>query len=307
MPLFPDAQPAKGKYVCFIVDSSPGRSDPELHQLMSAKGFLLIAGVPNTTHVTQVTDASFNPFKTAFHCNKKKLHAYRRSKKSTVKTVDIPALVFGYKESLNRACWAKIGIAPFTRECLGDRNVAHELMTLANGMINVDADPKIDQHIVYERIWHEGDINAMKETKTKALAYTKNKEAAEAIMEQYNGDFMDLPVLQLRKVFEWRLQEKSAKLNKDDMVGALMEANDDPPVRALEWTEVDEAELKRLIEEDIKIKHTELGKAMAKDLIQLVSMATTITEERMEIAREHLSEIDCEKLQVMSNTWHCES
>eukprot|EP00536_Pseudo-nitzschia_multiseries_P003558 jgi/Psemu1/8094/gm1.8094_g len=395
MPLFPDAQPAKGKYVCFIVDSSPGRSDPELHQLMSAKGFLLIAGVPNTIHVTQVTDVSFNPFKTAFCCNKKKLHAYRRSKKSTVKTVDIPALVFGYKESrtlqlrssfeegfapaVNRVCWAKIGIAPFTRKCLGDRNVAHELMTLANGMINVDADPKIvallelerrnriavqtlvdhgfnggvyaknapcislkstlpktqpntrayqdelqqstaagprymvvrdraynckDQHIVYERIWHEGDINAMKETKTKALAYTKNKEAAEAIMEQYNGDFMDLPVLQLRKVFEWRLQEKSAKLNKDDMVGALMEANDDPPVRALEWTEVDEAELKRLIEEDIKIKHTELGKAMAKDLIQLVSMATTITEERMEIAREHLSEIDCEKLQVMSNTWH---
>eukprot|EP00536_Pseudo-nitzschia_multiseries_P010796 jgi/Psemu1/204155/e_gw1.342.42.1 len=398
MPLFPDAQPAKGKYVCFIVDSGPGWSDPELHRLMSTKGFLLIAGVPNTTHVTQVTDVSFNPFKTAFRCNKKKLHAYRRSKKSTVKTVDIPALVFGYKESrtlqlrsafeegfapaVNRACWAKIGIAPFTRKCLGDRNVAHELMTLSNGMINVDADPKTvallelerrnriavqtlvdhgfngrvytknaprislkstlpktqpntrayqdelqqstaagprytvlrgraynckDQHIVYERIRREGDINAMKETKTKALTYTKNKEAAEAIMEQYNGDFMDLRVLQLRKVFEWRLQEKSAKLNKDDMVGALMEAKDDPPARALEWTEMDEAELKRLIEEDIKIKHTELGKAMAKDLIQLVSMATTITEERMEIAREYLSEIDCEKLQVMSNTWHCES
>eukprot|EP00536_Pseudo-nitzschia_multiseries_P010580 jgi/Psemu1/26402/gm1.26402_g len=357
MPLFPDAQPAKGKYVYFIVDSSPGWSDPELHRLMSTKGFLLIAGVPNTTHVTQVTDVSFNPFKTAFHCNKKKLHTYQRSKKQIVKTGDIPALVFGYKESLNRACWAKIGIALFTRKCLGDRNVAHELMTLANGMINVDTDPKTvallelqrrnriavqtlvdhgfnggvyaknaprprykvlqgraynckDQHIVYERIWREGDINAMKETKTKALAYTKNEEAAEPIMEQCNGNFMDLPVLQLRKVFvEWKLQEKSAKLNKDDMVvGALMEAKDDPPVSALEWTEVDEAELKRLIEEDIKIKHTELGKAMAKDLIQLVSMVTIITtEERMEIAHEYLSEIDCEKLQVMSNTWHCES
>eukprot|EP00536_Pseudo-nitzschia_multiseries_P016225 jgi/Psemu1/45378/gm1.45378_g len=302
--LFSDAQPAKGKYVCFIVDSGPGRSDPELHRLMSTEGFLLIAGVPNTTHVTQVTDVSFDPFKTAFRYNKKKLHAYWQSKKQTVKTVDIPALVFGYKESrtlqlrsafeeafapaVNRACWAKKGIALFTRKCLGDRNVAYELMTLANGMINVDADPKTvallelerrnriavqtlvdhrfnggvyaknaprislkstlpktqpntrayqdelqqstaagprytvlrgraynckDQHIVYERIWREGDINAMKETKTKALAYTKNKEAAEAIMEQCYGDFMDLPVLQLRKVFEWKLQEKSAKLN----------------------------------------------------------------------------------------------
>eukprot|EP00536_Pseudo-nitzschia_multiseries_P002151 jgi/Psemu1/4980/gm1.4980_g len=245
----------------------------------------------------------------------KKLHAYQRSNKQTVKTSDIPALVFGYKESaslqlqsafekgfalaVNRACWAKIGIAPFTRKCLGgDRNVAHELMTLANGMIDVDADPKTDQHIVYERIWRKGDINTMKETKTCTLAYTKNKEAAEPIMEQCDGNFMDFPVLQLRKVFEWKLQEKNTKLKKDGMVGALMEAKDDPPVGALEWTEVDEAELKRLIEEDIQIKHTELGKALAKDLIQLVSMATTISEQRMEISREYLSPTDCEKLQI---------
>eukprot|EP00536_Pseudo-nitzschia_multiseries_P009677 jgi/Psemu1/23978/gm1.23978_g len=274
MPLFPDAQPAKGKYVCFIVDSGPGWSDPELHQLMSAKGFLLIVGVPNTTHVTQVTDVSFNPFKTAFRCNKKKLHAYRRSKKQTVKTVDIPALSLSRQAAAKHCCRAKIH---------GTTRPSIQLQGSA---------------IVYERIRREGNINAMKERKTKALAYTKNKEAAEAIMEQCNGDFKDLPVLQLRKVFEWKLQEKSAKLNKDDMVGALMEAMDDPPAVA---------DLKRLIEEDIKIKHTELGKAMAKDIIQLVSMATTITKERMEISCEYLSEIDCEKLQVMSNTWHCES
>eukprot|EP00536_Pseudo-nitzschia_multiseries_P015376 jgi/Psemu1/42309/gm1.42309_g len=325
MPLFPDAQPAKGKYACFIVDSGPGRSDPELHWLMSTKGFLSIAGVPNTTHVTQVTDVSFNPFKTAFIL----------TRRNSTHTGDL-------KADLNRVCWAKIGIALFTRKCLGDRNVAHELMMLANGMIDVQtlvdhrfngvvytkkaprislnstlpktqpntrayqdelqqstaAEPRYtDQHIVYERIRREGNINAMKETKTKALAYTKNKEAAEPIMEQCNGDFMDLPILQLRKVFEWKLQEKSTKLNKDDMV-----------VGALEWTEVDEAEFKRLIEEDIQIKHTELGKAMAKDLIQLVSMATTtIIEERMEIAHKYLSATDCEKLQVMSNTWHCQS
>eukprot|EP00536_Pseudo-nitzschia_multiseries_P015449 jgi/Psemu1/42579/gm1.42579_g len=225
------------------------------------KWFLFIAGVPNTTHVTQIMDVSFNPFKTAFRSNKKKLHAYRRSNKQTVKTSDIPALVFGYKETVNRACWAKIGIAPFTRKCLGDRNVAHELMTLADGTIDVDVDPKTvaslelerrnqiavqtlvdhgfnggDQHIVYERVRLEGKINAMKETRT--ASYTKNKETAEPIMEQCNGNFMDLAVFQLRKVFEWKLQEKSTKLNKDDMLGALMETKDNPQLvywNGLQW------------------------------------------------------------------------
>eukprot|EP00536_Pseudo-nitzschia_multiseries_P011042 jgi/Psemu1/27677/gm1.27677_g len=284
MPLFPDAQLAKVKCICFIVDSRLSWSDPALHQLMSVKGFLLIAGVPNATHATQVTETSFNPFKPAFCSNKKKLHANRRSNKQTIKISDIPAQFFGYKETaslqlqsafeegfapaVNRACWEKIGIAPFTRKCLGDRNVAHEMMTLADGTIDVDADPKSvallelewrNQVAVQMLVDHgfnggytcqnttkyksssrciaakhccrakiDGNINAMKETKTCALTYTKNKEAAEPIMEQCNGGFMDLKVLQLRKVFGRKLQEKSSKLNKDDMVGALMEANDDP-------------------------------------------------------------------------------
>eukprot|EP00536_Pseudo-nitzschia_multiseries_P003905 jgi/Psemu1/8813/gm1.8813_g len=108
------------------VDSGPSWSDPALHQLMSVKGFLLVAGVPNTTHVIQVTDVSYNPFKMAFQSNKKKLHACRRSKKQAIKTSDIPAQVFGYKET-------------------------HEMMALAVGMIDVDADPKIVALLELER------------------------------------------------------------------------------------------------------------------------------------------------------------
>eukprot|EP00536_Pseudo-nitzschia_multiseries_P015882 jgi/Psemu1/44142/gm1.44142_g len=83
------------------------------------------------------------------------------------------------------------------------------------------------------------------------------KEAAQPLIDNCDGNlFIDLPVSEMRKVFEWKLQEKITRLNKD-----VMEAeNKDPP----------EAELIRLIEEDIQIKHTELWKAMSKDLIQLV-------------------------------------
>eukprot|EP00536_Pseudo-nitzschia_multiseries_P006211 jgi/Psemu1/14727/gm1.14727_g len=101
---------------------------------------------------------------------------------------------------------------------------------------------------------------------SKAAAYyDKKKEAAQPLIDKCDGNFMDLPVSGLRKVFEWKLQEKSTRLNKDDMVGALMESEEDPPVGEVKWNAVDEAQMKRLIEEDIKIKDTtELGKAMAK-------------------------------------------
>eukprot|EP00536_Pseudo-nitzschia_multiseries_P000904 jgi/Psemu1/2092/gm1.2092_g len=254
MPLFPDAQPAKGKY------------------LLSRKGILLIAGVPNTTHVTQVMGMSFNPFKTAFCSNNKKLHAYRPANNQTVKTCEIPALIFGHKES------ATLQLRSAFEE---ERNVAHEMMTLADGTIDVDADPTtivflelerrnriavkvlIDsrfngkvyskvaprimlkntlaktqpntrahqdalqksssagprynyQHIVNERIRHEGNIKVMKETKTKALAYSQKKESAQPLINNCDGNFIDLPVSKLRKVFEWKLQEKSTTSHKQD-------------------------------------------------------------------------------------------
>eukprot|EP00536_Pseudo-nitzschia_multiseries_P005947 jgi/Psemu1/14081/gm1.14081_g len=282
------AQPAKGKYyVCFIVDSGPGRSDPGLHWLMSKKKFVLIAVIPNTTHVTQVT--------------------------VTVKTCDIPAQIFGYKESATLQLQSAfeegfLGPAEIVR-CLGDRNVAHEMMTLADRTIDVDADPTTiallelecrnqivvkmltdsgfngrvysklaphimlkntlaktqqpntrahydtlqksssagprydvlqgvlaynckDQHIVNERIVCPESNKVMKEeTKTKALAYTQKREAAQPLIDNCDGGFIDLPVSELKKAFEWKLQEMSTRLNKDDIVvGALMEAEKDPPV-----------------------------------------------------------------------------
>eukprot|EP00536_Pseudo-nitzschia_multiseries_P000250 jgi/Psemu1/546/gm1.546_g len=395
--LYPDAQPANGKWVLLIVDSGPGRLNPKLLQLLSRKGFILLPGVPNTTHITQVTDQNFGPFKTAFRDNRKKLHASRCAERRTVKMFDIPSLVFGYRENwslslrsafeeafcpaASKACWRKIGISPFTRNCLGNRNVVHQLMMLSDGSIDLDADPATvqlldlefrnvnaiatlkehgfagevffkqaprnygknsiatlpntrarqdqiqeakntpgpkyavlnggaynctDQIIVHERIRREGIIKAMEGTKFKAAAYDKKREAAQPLIDKCDGDFMDLPVSELRKVFEWKLQEKSTRLNKDDMVGALMEAEKYPPVGEVKWIAEDEAEMKRLIEEDIKIKDTELGKAMAKDIKEMLSMTKSITPQRMEIAEAHLTQEELEHLRAVRMQWPCQ-
>eukprot|EP00536_Pseudo-nitzschia_multiseries_P002952 jgi/Psemu1/6722/gm1.6722_g len=157
----------------------------------------------------------------------------------------------------------------------------------------------MDQIIVHERIRREGIIKAMEGTKYKAAAYDKKREAAQPLIDKCDGDFMDLPVSELRKVFEWKLQEKSTHLNKDDMVGALMEAEKYPPVGEVKKIAEDEAEMKRLIEEDIKIKDTELGKAMAKDIKEMHSMTKSITPQRMEIAEAHLTQEELEHLRAV--------
>ena len=52
MPLCPDAQDTPGNKVLIIVDSGPGRLDLDMLATLRARGFYLIADVPNTTHVT---------------------------------------------------------------------------------------------------------------------------------------------------------------------------------------------------------------------------------------------------------------
>ena len=64
MTLYPDAQDTPGKRVLIIVDIGPGRLDLDMLATPRARGFYLMAGVPNTTHVTQATDRKYGPFKT---------------------------------------------------------------------------------------------------------------------------------------------------------------------------------------------------------------------------------------------------
>lgn len=170
VPLYPNASDVYGKRVLLIVDSGPGRKDAELLAYLRARGFLLHPGVPNTTHVTQPTDQNYGYFKILYQKNLQKLVVYRQSKKETVGQNDFPLLVFGNQENRyedvplekafekafaverSKGYWEKIKISPFTRRCLQDSNVAHDLILRNNGSIDLDADPIAVKLVLYEKM-----------------------------------------------------------------------------------------------------------------------------------------------------------
>jgi len=69
VPLYSDASDTKGNRVSIIVDSDPGRISTEMLAEMRLRGFYLILGVQNTTHVTHATDRNYGPVKTKYHDN----------------------------------------------------------------------------------------------------------------------------------------------------------------------------------------------------------------------------------------------
>ena len=95
---------------------------------------------------------------------------YHQSKKETVGQNDLPLLVFGNQENRyediplekafekafaverSKGYWEKIGISPFTRRCLQDSNVAHDLILRNNGSIDLDADPMSVKLVLFEKM-----------------------------------------------------------------------------------------------------------------------------------------------------------
>ena len=188
MSLYPDAKDEKGKRVAIIVDSGPGRVNVKLLAAMRIKGFYLIPGVPNTTHVTQATDRNYGWFKSIYRNNLTKLTAHRVANKEknseakqrneaplnlkeTIQATDIPLLIFGgtvdeegidiclenaFEKSFgfqrNVNIWAEIGVNPFNRKCLEDAKVKHEVVELPDGTIDVDADPLSSKLLSIEKL-----------------------------------------------------------------------------------------------------------------------------------------------------------
>lgn len=117
--------------------------------------------------------------------NLNRLVHYWQSRNLQVQLADIPLLVFGKRFGWNedvileqafddaffveksKAAWDKIGISPFTQKCLQDSNIAHELIVLPDGTIDVDADPATIALITEEKkntkavnILNEGGFNS---------------------------------------------------------------------------------------------------------------------------------------------------
>ena len=104
---------------------------------LRAKGFYLLPGVPNTTHITHVTNQNYGYFKTHYQENITKLTVYCQGfiPAKSLGMLDLPLLIFdglvdgqdiglvhslalAFSFSKNKECWNKIGINPFNHNCL---------------------------------------------------------------------------------------------------------------------------------------------------------------------------------------------
>ena len=84
-----------GKRVAIIVDSGPGRVNADMLARLRIRGFYLIPGVPNTTHVTQATDKNYGVIKYVYRENLIKLTDHRSKVKKSTQPTDIPLLILG--------------------------------------------------------------------------------------------------------------------------------------------------------------------------------------------------------------------
>ena len=168
VPLYPDAEDVAGKRVLLIVDSGPGRIQVEMLARLKLKGIYLKPGVPNTTHITQPTDQNYGLFKSIYRSNLKLLTKHTTS----IKHTSIPLMVFGgdfkdedgavlchlqsafdeaFSFDRNQEVWRKLGFNPFTRACLLDAKVKHEVVVLADGTIDLEGDPLSHLLMKYEQ------------------------------------------------------------------------------------------------------------------------------------------------------------
>ena len=168
--LYPETSDIPGKRVPLILDSGPGQKDLKILASLRAWGFYVIAGMPNSTYATQPTDQNYDHFKSMYHKYLESLVKLCSSHKDKVRQLDIPLLGFGkttktiyeavvlehtfelaFGIERSKHVWRKIGISPFMRNCLLDNNVAHELIVLPDGSINMEADPLILALVDYEK------------------------------------------------------------------------------------------------------------------------------------------------------------
>ncbi len=145
MPFYLKVVPEKGRWVILKLkcDSGPGQMNIELLAELRASGFILFPGAPSMTAGLQETDQSYGPFK---HQYAKNLDAIVEVRVNQNKPTSLPPwmvclVVYGGKDSETglvvenlafqaafsyaacHAVWDKVGAAPLTRACLGDKLV----------------------------------------------------------------------------------------------------------------------------------------------------------------------------------------
>jgi hypothetical protein len=167
-----------------------------------------VPGVPNTTHVTQETDQNYGPFKTVYFHNLDILVKSRYARNMPLSVADIPLLIFGGKDGdveledafakafsveRNLAVWAKCGAVPLTRACLLDAKVAHQVVTDANGVVDVDADPMTTLFMALEEANHRAcdHLSAQGCDGDKLRSFAPRVSVKLAVTEPYSRERQD--------------------------------------------------------------------------------------------------------------------
>ena len=148
--------------VILKLDSGPGRIVASLDSISKREaylemGLILLAGLPNSTSVQQEMDALYGPFKSATYARGESIIMTKIKDRGLLRATmpaaqgassilslgfdDLATIVNGnedddlsmkpFTKSFTKAkivkAWEKIGFVPFTRKCLFDKKVRHEL------------------------------------------------------------------------------------------------------------------------------------------------------------------------------------
>jgi hypothetical protein len=163
MKFYPDACDKPGKRVLLKMDSGPGRDNLELIVKLCMMGFYLYPSIPNATHVIQEMDDWLGNLKTMFYRNLRLVtEAYVTNRKAMPNSEDTMGLLFFWccifydDQDPTNVCenalqisaskenmivvFAKMGVVPFTRECIHDKHVRHDIC-LVNGEAIYALDP----------------------------------------------------------------------------------------------------------------------------------------------------------------------
>ena len=167
LPLYPDACDIPGKRVLIKLDSGPGQMNESMLAELRVRGFYLLPGLPNSTHVTQETDQNYGLFKSVLQKNLEHLTTERSALGERLHIPDMVYLVFGgekdgirlenaferaFNREANLKCWAKVGAVPLTRKCLYHEDVTHFICVNKDGKIDLEADHEINKLIAWEEI-----------------------------------------------------------------------------------------------------------------------------------------------------------
>ena len=164
MPLYPDAADVPGKRVLIKIDSGPGRNNEEMLVALRLRGFYLLPGLPNSTHVTQETDQNYGWFKHLYRANLQVLTALCIRFGATLAVSNLVTIVFGgqvkkentkkrgdffyleleeafdksFSRISNLKSWLKVGAVPLTRACMYHKDVIHEIVDDEDGTVVID-------------------------------------------------------------------------------------------------------------------------------------------------------------------------